>query len=262
MKPFLSSLFLLMVFSSVVFSQPPPPGHRLTGGADRSTKKMKKLAISLLVFLFASAAFSQQLVPKFRYDLRGTVKDNNSTVYPGLNLRFNDGKGDQVIASDINGAFAIDLLPGKYRVTMDGMRSESFVAFIEIQENGLNPNDVEFTFDPTVDVSANWPKILGSAKAGYPPAARAVRATGEVIVAVMIDKQGKVISAKAESGHALLRAAGVQAARQFVFEASEGAEDRNAKIAFVFLDDKTANDGVKRYTHPYRFEVSSNSRIM
>jgi TonB family protein len=207
--------------------------------------------------------FAQDSASGFRYEFRGTVKDNNSTVYPGLNLRFTNGKRDPVTASDINGAFAVSLLPGKYRVTMDGMRSESFVAFIEIQENGLNPNDVEFTFDPTVDdVSANWPKILSSAKVLYPPAARAVRATGEVIVAVTIDKQGKVIAAKAESGHALLRAAGVQAARQFVFEASEVAEDRDAKVVFVFLDNKPANDGLKRYPHPYRFEVISNSRIM
>jgi len=223
---------------------------------------MKKLAISLSVLLFASVAFSQQFVREFRHDFRGIVKDNNSTVYPGLNLRFNDGKRDQLIASDINGAFAVGLVPGKYRVTMDGMRSESFIAFIEIQENGLNPNDVEFTFDPTIDASANWPEILSSANAVYPPAARAVRANGEVIVAVTIDNQGKVTSAKAESGHALLRAAGVQAARQFVFETSEGAEDRNAKVAFVFLAETTAKDSVKRYTHPYRFEVISDSRIM
>lgn len=220
-----------------------------------------------LIFLFSLAlpfgfnAFSQNYVPE--YNFRGTVKDKNSTVYPGLNLRFTGGERDRVTASDINGAFAIGLPPGKYRVTMDGMRSESFVAFIEILESGLNPNDVEFTFYPTADnVSANWPKILSSVKAHYPPAARAVRATGEVIVAVTIDKQGKVTSAKAESGHALLRAVSVLAARQFVFGASEGSEGRNAKIVFVFLTEKIGNDGVKRYTHPYRFEVISDYQIM
>lgn len=47
----------------------------------------------------------------------------------------------------------------------------------------------------------------------YPPAARAVRASGAESVQVLIDERGNVISASAVSGHALLRAAAVQAAR-------------------------------------------------
>jgi len=47
----------------------------------------------------------------------------------------------------------------------------------------------------------------------YPPAARAVRASGAVNVQVLIDEQGKVISASAVSGHPLLQAAAVAAAR-------------------------------------------------
>lgn len=47
----------------------------------------------------------------------------------------------------------------------------------------------------------------------YPNAARAVGATGLVSVAVVIDEAGKVIGASAVSGHPLLRAAAVSAAR-------------------------------------------------
>lgn len=47
----------------------------------------------------------------------------------------------------------------------------------------------------------------------YPPAARAVRASGAVTVQVLIDESGRVVSASAVSGHPLLRAAAVQAAR-------------------------------------------------
>lgn len=47
----------------------------------------------------------------------------------------------------------------------------------------------------------------------YPPAARAVRATGAISVQVLIDEDGNVISAIAVSGNPLLRAASVQAAR-------------------------------------------------
>lgn len=51
----------------------------------------------------------------------------------------------------------------------------------------------------------------------YPSAARAVRASGPVNVQVTIDEQGNVISASATSGHTLLRAAAVQAARSSKF---------------------------------------------
>jgi TonB family protein len=50
-------------------------------------------------------------------------------------------------------------------------------------------------------------------KPPYPPAARAVRATGSVSVQVVIDTQGNVVSATAVSGHPLLRAAAEAAAR-------------------------------------------------
>ncbi|MBX7173181.1 MAG: TonB family protein [Pyrinomonadaceae bacterium] len=52
----------------------------------------------------------------------------------------------------------------------------------------------------------------------YPPAAKAVHASGAVNVQVTIDEQGNVISASAVSGHALLRAAAEQAARASKFE--------------------------------------------
>jgi TonB family protein len=51
----------------------------------------------------------------------------------------------------------------------------------------------------------------------YPPAAVAVRAEGEVQVSVEIDDLGKVISAEAITGHALLRAAAGGAARKWSF---------------------------------------------
>lgn len=47
----------------------------------------------------------------------------------------------------------------------------------------------------------------------YPPAARAVRASGAVSVQVVIDENGRVVSASAVSGHPLLRAAAESAAR-------------------------------------------------
>ncbi len=51
----------------------------------------------------------------------------------------------------------------------------------------------------------------------YSPAAIAVHAGGKVDVQVMIDEAGRVVSAKAVSGHILLRPAAEQAARNAKF---------------------------------------------
>lgn len=56
-------------------------------------------------------------------------------------------------------------------------------------------------------------KATSLPKPPYPPAARAVRASGAVSVQVLIDEEGRVVSASAVSGHPLLRAAAVAAAR-------------------------------------------------
>ncbi|HSE32103.1 MAG TPA: energy transducer TonB [Pyrinomonadaceae bacterium] len=55
----------------------------------------------------------------------------------------------------------------------------------------------------------------------YPPIARAARASGNVVVLVLIDEEGKVIAAQSVSGHPLLQAASVNAARQSTFTPTE-----------------------------------------
>jgi TonB family protein len=52
----------------------------------------------------------------------------------------------------------------------------------------------------------------------YPEIARQANATGDVVVLVTVDETGNVISAKAISGHPLLQAASVTAARQAKFK--------------------------------------------
>lgn len=54
-------------------------------------------------------------------------------------------------------------------------------------------------------------------KPAYPSAAKAVKAGGDVNVQVTIDESGRVISAKAVTGHALLRAEAERAARNARF---------------------------------------------
>lgn len=56
-------------------------------------------------------------------------------------------------------------------------------------------------------------KATSLPKPAYPPAARAVHASGSVTVQVLIDESGRVVSASASGGHPLLQAAAVSAAR-------------------------------------------------
>lgn len=64
-------------------------------------------------------------------------------------------------------------------------------------------------------------KATSLPKPPYPAAARAVRAAGAVSVQVLINEAGSVVSASAVSGHPLLRAAAVQAARSARFSPTQ-----------------------------------------
>lgn len=60
-------------------------------------------------------------------------------------------------------------------------------------------------------------KAISLPKPAYPPIARAAHASGTVVVQVLIDENGAVVSAHAVSGHPLLQAAAVGAAKQARF---------------------------------------------
>jgi TonB family protein len=60
-------------------------------------------------------------------------------------------------------------------------------------------------------------KAVSKPQPPYPPVARAARASGTVTVQVTVDETGSVVAAEAVSGHPLLRAAAVAAARQAKF---------------------------------------------
>ncbi len=51
----------------------------------------------------------------------------------------------------------------------------------------------------------------------YPPIAKAARASGTIVVRIVVDESGRVESAEAESGHPLLRQPSEQAARMARF---------------------------------------------
>ena len=60
-------------------------------------------------------------------------------------------------------------------------------------------------------------KAISLPKPSYPPIAKAAHASGTVVVQVLIDENGNVVSARAVSGHPLLQAVAVGAARQAKF---------------------------------------------
>ena len=91
-------------------------------------------------------------------------------------------------------------------------------------EEIIKSDDVSRDEDPR---SGRFPKRISGGvlngkatslpKPAYPPAARAVRAQGAVTVQVLVDEEGNVANASAVSGHPLLRASAVQAARAAKF---------------------------------------------
>jgi TonB family protein len=109
--------------------------------------------------------------------------------------------------------------------------------------------------DPAAVVSAVAPV--------YPAIAQAANATGDVVVAVEINKSGAVASARAISGHTLLQKVSVEAARRWKFSESN-EEHRRAELTFSFriVPDKTAAiDRTPVFYPPYRVEVRSEHLV-
>lgn len=217
--------------------------------------KNRFFALTLLIFCFVAASSAQENRAKKLYEFKGIVKTPDSAVYAGIPLYFNRDGQENFVFTNINGEFSTRLAPGNYEVTVRKTLSDTFRAFVSIQENGLNPNNVEFIVKPKDE--ALFPAIVKLAKPPYPAAARAVRAWGEVVVEVKIDREGKVNSANAISGHPLLRAIAVTAAKSSVFETSSSDEPRESRLTYVFLFSEDEKSNVKRYTNPKRVEVFS-----
>ena len=60
-------------------------------------------------------------------------------------------------------------------------------------------------------------RAISKPQPAYPPIAKAAHASGTVVVQILVDESGRVISARAVSGHPLLQQAAVSAARQARF---------------------------------------------
>jgi TonB family protein len=70
----------------------------------------------------------------------------------------------------------------------------------------------------------------------YPLSARSVRADGKVIVRILVNKKGYVVKTCVIEGHPLLRAASVEAAKQWRFKKNFGFIDYKPKERFAETD--------------------------
>jgi len=233
---------------------------------------MKILLFSALLIGLAIQTFAQIDTISGDYRLKGIVKDQTGAVFAGLNLYVRKGDKDRTFSTDINGEFEIGLQPGEYEITFNKLYSNSFKAFVKIQDGGLNPNDLVFVLDSgricCNDSSGKpYPKPISLPKPPFPPAARAVRANGEVIVTVKIGTDGRVAEAVADRGHPLLRKAAELAAMKSRFESSENDSERETKLTYIFLSyvftpSEKEKPGLKRYSNPCRIEVYSDVDVI
>ncbi len=94
-------------------------------------------------------------------------------------------------------------------------------------DTNLNANEDSFPSPPLPGDSRSSSRTISGGvlngkatslpQPAYPPAARQVKASGTVMVQVLVDEKGNVVTAQAVSGHPLLRPAAVAAARQAKF---------------------------------------------
>ncbi len=184
--------------------------------------------------------------------------DAEKAPYGAMHLKFEkEGFSDSAL-SDENGVFSVKLPPGHYKISTSEVYSTTFRAFIEISENGLNPTGFELIVESNKDWCTNCalgksPEVAKYIPPVYPPTAYAVGVRGEVVVDIKIDPEGKVISAKAISGHPLLRQAGVKAAQQWVFTSDKTIPEREGKLIFTF-DGISGEKPLVRYRAPNRLE--------
>jgi len=89
-----------------------------------------------------------------------------------------------------------------------------------------------------VTYSQTFPEVREFFAPPYPPAARAVRAEGDVLIAVEVDESGKIVAANAVGGHPLLRAAAKAAAMKWSFSQSPLRNFLVLRFQFRLADNK------------------------
>lgn len=112
------------------------------------------------------------------------------------------------------------------------------------------------------------PEVIAAvAPTTYPAIARAANARGEVIIAVQVDSEGNVLSAKLLSGHPLLKSVSEEAARAWKFSSrKESTKERRVQLTFDYRTvDKgpnPKNEFTTIFWPPYKVEMQAHPRIL
>lgn len=223
------------------------------------------IRITLFFLLFTAGMAVNAQDQNKEIKVVASVVDKTGLPIPGMSLYVsNTGvKGSYGFATDITGRVELRLKPGNNEITTNRTVDPNYRLFILIPDSGPIPGEIRIMVDPqrfccSSAVGVVFPPVLNLPKPPYPPAARAVRASGEVVVDVEIDETGAVTKAAAVSGHPLLRAASAAAAKNAQFNAqSPGTRTFSLTYAFFLGDEKLEKE--PRYTNPYRIEVMSDS---
>jgi hypothetical protein len=155
--------------------------------------------------------------------------------------------------------FSIDLSPRDYEITVNSTNSRTFKAFIHIAEEGLNPSDVTFIVDPDdaccrLADGSIYPNRYRFPNHRFRRAARAVRAKGEVEVAVRVEADGKVSEVKAISGHPLFAPFRF---RLLALRFRNNVRATRPGTNVCLLGQPTDDTKTPRYTNLYRIEVEA-----
>ena len=168
----------------------------------------------------------QQNEPEKQQEAKPQTKDQNVDVRKEL---IADVSESRVAPKEIS-AKASDIPPVRRGVTTV-LGNESSNAAVPINAGpgtgtgiGTGPTRVNIAEEPPPPPAPTPPrapisggvlngKAISLPKPNYPPIARQAHASGTVVVQVTIDENGSVISAHAVSGHPLLQAVAVAAAR-------------------------------------------------
>jgi TonB family protein len=148
---------------------------------------------------------------KFHFPISGPK--NSGTVYvSALKVRELYGDDDwhfETLEVEVNGK------PGRINLVEDTGEPGGTGVDVEVPPPppppGLSSNH------PPVSGGVLDDKAVSKPAPAYPPIAKAAKASGKVTVMVTVDESGNVVEAHAVSGHPLLQAAAVAAARQAKF---------------------------------------------
>jgi TonB family protein len=110
-----------------------------------------------------------------------------------------------------------------------------------VNDNSPPPPEETNSASRTISGGVLNGKAISLPKPAYPPIAKQVKASGTVVVQVLVDEKGNVVTAQAVSGHPLLQAPAVAAARGAKFSPTK-LSGKPVKVRGVITYNFTAEE--------------------